>query len=232
MNKSPDLHPTLPFFPPPMNLPTEPYLTQIQRWPRDGRHVMAQFDDDSVVVYQAYRPAIGHYAARHQRFGGEFSLSRMSWVKPNFLWMMYRSGWGTKEGQEVTLAVRIQRSAFDLLLRTAVHSSFDEHVYGSHAAWREAVERSSVRLQWDPDHDPAGGKLARRAIQIGMRGDVLARYAHEWIVDIQDVSDFVAEQREHAAEAGHAALVTPREDVYPVSDAETAARLGIDPPAA
>ncbi|WP_216092858.1 DUF4291 family protein [Candidatus Marithrix sp. Canyon 246] len=24
----------------------------------------------------------------------------MTWIKTNFLWMMYRSEWGTKQGQE------------------------------------------------------------------------------------------------------------------------------------
>ncbi len=84
-----------------MSLITEPYLTQNTRWPRSGRHILAQYDDDSVLVYQAYRPSIGHFAARYGYFGGEFSFTRMSWIKPNFLWMMYRSGWGTKEGQEI-----------------------------------------------------------------------------------------------------------------------------------
>ena len=65
-------------------------------WPKEGRHILAQFDDDTVIVYQAYRPSIGRYAAEHGAFGGDFSYSRMSWVKPNFLWMMYRSGWGTQ----------------------------------------------------------------------------------------------------------------------------------------
>ncbi|GET40082.1 hypothetical protein MiSe_48900 [Microseira wollei NIES-4236] len=78
-----------------MKLVTESYLAQIDRWPKTGRHILAQFDDESIVVYQAYRPAIGHFAASHGYFGGEFSLNRMSWIKPNFLWMMYRSGWGT-----------------------------------------------------------------------------------------------------------------------------------------
>lgn len=112
-----------------MNLITEPYIAQNDRWPRSGRHILAQFDDQSVVVYQAYRPEIGHFAARHGYFGGEFSLGRMSWIKPNFLWMMYRSGWGTKPGQEVTLAVRLRRDAFDEILRLAVHSSFTPEVY-------------------------------------------------------------------------------------------------------
>jgi hypothetical protein len=73
-----------------MKLPTEPYLVQARRWPEAGRHILAQFDASSVVVYQAYRPSIGHYVARHQAFGGEFSFSRMSWIKTNFLWMIYR----------------------------------------------------------------------------------------------------------------------------------------------
>ena len=48
-----------------MPLITEPYTTQVARWPRSGRHILAQFDAESVVVYQAYNPAIGHFAARH-----------------------------------------------------------------------------------------------------------------------------------------------------------------------
>ncbi|WP_458785448.1 DUF4291 family protein [Vallitalea sediminicola] len=29
-------------------------------------------------------------------FGSSFKLNRMTWVKPSFLWMMYRSGWAKK----------------------------------------------------------------------------------------------------------------------------------------
>jgi hypothetical protein len=65
-------------------------------------------------------------------------------------------------------------------------------VYGSEAEWRSALADSSVRLQWDSDHDPSGAKVERRAIQLGLRGDVLARYAREWVVRIEDVSPFVA----------------------------------------
>jgi hypothetical protein len=209
-----------------MPIITEPYIAQKSRWPTSGRQILAQFDDESVVVYQAYRPAIGHFAARHGRFGGGFSLSRMSWIKPNFLWMVYRSGWGTKGGQEVTLAVRLRRDAFDEILGLAAHSTFVPEVYRSHEAWQRAVAGSDVRLQWDPDHDPAGSPLERRAIQLGLRGNVLARYAGEWLLGIEDVSDFVAEQRA-VAEAPYKQLVTPREDVYPVADADVASRLGV-----
>ncbi|WP_165248068.1 DUF4291 domain-containing protein [Paludisphaera soli] len=209
-----------------MNLITEPYLSQNARWPRSGRHILAQFDADSVVIYLAYRPEIGHFAARNGYFGGEFSLSRMSWVKPNFLWMMYRSGWGTKEGQEVTLAVRLRRHAFNEILRLAVHSSFTPEVYGTQEEWRRAVAGSDVRLQWDPDHGPAGNPLERRAIQLGLRGDVLARYAREWLLGVEVISDFVAEQRENA-KAPYERLVTPREEVYPVADPLVVNRLGV-----
>ncbi len=92
-----------------MKLLTTSYLTQTAQLPQIGRHIVAQYDETSVVVYQAYRPAIAHFAVNYGYFGGEFSFSRMSWIKPNFLWMMYRSGWGTKAGQEVTLAIRIKR---------------------------------------------------------------------------------------------------------------------------
>jgi hypothetical protein len=209
-----------------MNLLTEPYLAQTARLPRTGRHILAQFDDESVIVYQAYRPAIGHFAAQHGYFGGEFSLNRMSWIKPNFLWMMYRSGWASKEGQEVVLAVRLKRSAFDEILRRAVHSAFVPEVYESETAWKEAVARSDVRLQFDPDHSPSGAPIERRAIQLGLRGEVLARYAKEWLLGIEDVSEFVREQTQHAR-SPYPLLVTPKEEVYPVNDPEVAAQLGL-----
>jgi hypothetical protein len=151
----------------------------------------------------------------------------MSWIKPNFLWMMYRSGWGTKEGQEVVLAIWLTRGAFDTILEHAVHSSFVPDVYASREVWKKAVARSSVRLQWDPDHHPSGAKVARRAIQLGLRGDVLARYAREWAVHIEDVSDFVREQYEHVQAKAYEKLITPRETIYPVANPEIASRLGL-----
>lgn len=208
-----------------MDLITEPYTTQVERWPASGRHILAQFDAESVIVYQAYNPAIGHFAARHGEFGDGFSLNRMSWIKPNFLWMMYRSGWGTKENQDVTLAVRLRRDAFDEILRQAVHSSFAPEVHGSEDAWRRAVAGSDVRLQWDPDHDPSGKPVDRRAIQLGLRGKVLSRYTKDWLLEIQDISNFVREQRANAV-APYDRLVTPREEVHPFADVEVARRLG------
>ena len=209
-----------------MKLLTESYLNQTMRWPNTGRHILAQFDDDTVVVYQAYRPAIGHFAAEHGYFGGEFSLNRMSWIKPNFLWMMYRSEWGTKPGQEVILAIWLKRSAFDEILASVVHSNFVSEVYGSEKQWKQAVKNSSVPLQWDPDHHPSGAKLERRAIQLGLRGSFLASYAREWIVNIEDISQFVRQQHEYKGD-DRPQLLTPRETVYPVTNPDICQRLGV-----
>jgi len=196
-------------------LPTEAYLTQATHWPRAGRHILAQFDDESVVVYQAYRPAIGQWAIAHGSFGGPaFSFSRMSWIKPNFLWMMFRSGWGTKDGQEITLALRIRRTFFDRLLQAAVPSTHWPELHATAEEWRAAVSSSNVRLQWDPDHDPAGNKLERRALQLGLRGDALREFASTELLEVIDMSAFVAEQRANATRARLATLQTPREEVY------------------
>jgi len=205
----------------------EPYTDQVRAWPKDGRHILAQFDDDTVIVYQAYRPAIGRFAAESGTFGGEFSYSRMSWVKPNFLWMMYRCGWGTKQDQEVTLALRLRRPFFDSLLAQAVPSSWDRRLYPTQEEWSVAVAQSSVRLQWDPDHDPSGAALDRRAIQLGLRGGVLEAFGRRELLEVIDLSGFVTEQRTRLAAEGVSALVTPRERVYIPADPAVVARLGL-----
>ncbi len=175
-------------------------------------------------MYQAYRSEIGHFAATHGYFGGDrFSLTRMSWIKPNFLWMMYRSGWGQKDGQDVVLAVKIKREAFDLILANAVRSSYNPDLYPTEKDWKRAVSNSHVRLQWDPDHSPTGGKLERKAIQLGLRGEMLELYAREWIISIEDISEFVWEQQQNLVDFDR--LIVPSETVYPVTDAKVAAQL-------
>jgi len=157
-----------------MNLPTEAYEAQAERWPRSGRHILAHYDEASIVVYQAYRPSIAAFAVAEGRLGGpEFSFARMSWIKPNYLWMMFRSRWGTKEGQESTLGLRISREFFERILEQAVPSSYDSRLFADHESWKSAGDQSDVRLQWDPDHSPSGANLERRAIQLGLRGKTL-----------------------------------------------------------
>ena len=209
-------------------LNTESFAVQNARWPKSGRVILAQSDSESVIVYQAYRPSIGHFAAKNGYFGGDFSVSRMTWIKPNFLWMMYRSGWGAKEGQEVTLAIRLARSAFDEILSQAVHSTFNSHVYASYDDWRHAVAASNVRLQWDPDHGPSGAPLERRAIQLGLRGPVVEKYVCDWVIGIEDISEFVAQQRQAVTSGKLDQLITPSETIYAIADASVAARLELN----
>ena len=191
------------------------YHEQNSGWPQEGKHILARYDAETIHVYQAYRPAIARHAVKHQQFGGDFSFNRMSWIKPNFLWMMYRSGWAEKEGQEHILAIRLKRRFFDEILRVAVPSSFDAERHASQEEWREAVASSDVRLQWDPDHDPLGRPVERRAIQLGLRGSMLRRFGTEELVSVEDITPFVHEQRLQL-EAGVDKLQTPLELVCPV----------------
>ena len=210
-----------------MKLIITPYLEQLRTWPSLGRHILAQFDDDTIVVYQAYRPSIAEYALKRRQFGGDFSFERMSWIKTNFLWMMYRSAWGTEPGQEVTLAIWLSRQGFSQILQESVSTSFTTLAHADERAWRAALAASDVRLQWDPDHDPAGTPLPRRAIQLGIRGVSLKRFSSEWIRDIEDISEFVREQAVVAASRNHEALIVPMETVFPISDRRLAKTLGM-----
>jgi hypothetical protein len=212
-----------------VRLTVEPYPEQARAWPATGRHVLGHFDAETIVVYQAYNPAIAGYAVAHGHLGGpHFRYARMSWVKPNFLWMMFRSGWGTKPDQEATLGFRVRRAFFDTLLAAAVPSTWDRVRFSTEAEWQAAVARSDVRSQWDPDHHPSGAALDRRAIQLGLRGDVLEAFGRREIVEVIDLTGFVADQRERLGTAGPSGIVTPRERVYRPADPAVAAQLRLD----
>lgn len=146
-----------------MKIELKKYTEQLNEWPNKGHHIMAQYDNDKIIVYQSYRPEIGNFAAKNQYFGEGFSLDRMTWIKPNFLWMMYRNGWSKKPGQEVVLAIHLKMEAFERYLESAVYSSYQSEIYDTHEEWKKQVSESEVRLQWDPDHDPHGAKLERQS---------------------------------------------------------------------
>ena len=186
----------------------EPYSEQVARWPASGRHILAAFDASTVVVYQAYRPEIATWAVEHQRLGGPaFSTSRMSWVKPNFLWMMHRCGWATKENQERVLGIRIDRAFFEEILATAIPSTWNAEDFTTREEWQAAVAGSSVRLQWDPDHDPTGRAVDRRAIQLGLRGEMLRRLAED-AVEILDVTPIAIAGRDLTTPSRWSELLT------------------------
>ena len=199
-----------------MPLELADYLTLRETWPKDGRVVLAQFDEDSIVVYQAFNAVTAAFAVEHQRLGGpRYSFDRMSWIKPNFMWMMYRCNWLEADAEQArVLAIRINRGFFDELLASAVASSFRASGMETEADWKRALKRSQVRLQWDPDHGPSGQKLSRRAVQLGLRGEMLRRFVVEETRSIEDISDLVVEQRAHRPDL--ATLRVPREQVYAI----------------
>ena len=80
------------------------------------RQIRANHDRESVVVYQAYRKQIAEPAIEQGRFVAPYSWGRMTWIKPSFLWMMARSNWGKKPGQEYVLQLRIRREGFEKAL--------------------------------------------------------------------------------------------------------------------
>ncbi|AWK03383.1 DUF4291 domain-containing protein [Flavobacterium crocinum] len=210
-----------------MKIELKKYSEQIEEWPKSGYHIMAQYDDKEIIVYQSYRKEIGEFAVKNQFFGGEFSLNRMTWIKPNFLWMMYRNGWGTKEGQEVVLAIHLKREAFQKYLQNAVYSTHDSSLGKSYEEWQTEVKTSSVRLQWDPDHDPYGSKLKRRAIQIGLRDEFTRSFAKEDVLLIEDISAFVQEQYEFVQKKQLENLLIPAEKPFVFQDEELNKKLKI-----
>ncbi len=152
--------------------------------------IYALYDEKTIRVYQAYNDAIANEAVKNGAFGKNFKLERMTWIKPSFLWMMYRAGWGTKENQNRILAIDILREGFDFIVDEAVLSSYNSKIYEDYDIWKEALNNSEVRCQWDPNRNIYGHPLEDRAIQLGIKGEMVKKYVNEWIVNITDVTDF------------------------------------------
>ncbi|MDW3647087.1 MAG: DUF4291 domain-containing protein [Bacteroidia bacterium] len=173
------------------------YHDYLENVPKTGKHILIQENQDQLLFYQAYNHKIADWALEHQELGGNaFSYNRMSWIKPNFLWMMFRCGWAHKENQECVLGIWIKKHDFEHILQEAVYSSFQSDIYGSVDKWKTALALHEVRLQWDPDHDIYGNKVERRAIQLGLKGKILKAFGTEMIEKIVDMTPFVKEQKE------------------------------------
>ncbi|MEU3827861.1 DUF4291 domain-containing protein [Streptomyces sp. NPDC029080] len=182
--------------------------------------IRARYTDTTVTVYQAYRPGIGRPAARTGRFPSAWKRDRMTWIKPSFLWMMYRCGWGAKEGQETVLAVDITREGFEWALRHACLSHYVPALHPDQAAWKRELARSPARVQWDPERDLHLAALPYRSLQLGLAGEAAARYADEWITGIEDVTPLATEIHAlvRAGETERASGLLPEERPYPVPD--------------
>src|SRR6516225_7863959 len=123
------------------------------------REIRADFDRETIITYQAYAPNIGEAALDAQRFVAPFSFHRMTWIKPSFLWLMHRSNWAQKSGQERVLAVRITRTGWERALSSAVLTSFEPGVFASPAEWTKQFADAKVHVQWDPERALRGAGL-------------------------------------------------------------------------
>ncbi|MGZ3639104.1 MAG: DUF4291 domain-containing protein [Ktedonobacterales bacterium] len=190
--------------------------------------IRADYDATSIVVYQAYRPEIALPAVQHNRFVPPISLDRMTWIKPSFLWMMERSNWGQKSGQEHILAVRITRHGWEDALAQAVLTTFEPTIYRDNDDWRRQLDAAPVRVQWDPKRTLRGATLPYRSIQVGLSRHIVQRYVNEWTVEIRDITPLVR-KLSTLIESGNASAaqdLLPRERVYPLL-APIASRLAM-----
>lgn len=182
---------------------------------------------DSIIVYQAFNPKIADYAIAHQKFGGtNYSFTRMTWIKPNFLWMMYRSGWATKDNQERILAISLPKAFFLKLLSAGELSSYRQSHYKEESTWKDMLATSEVRIQWDPHHRPDESKLDRKAIQIGIKGGLLEELNNH-IDYIEDITPFVAEQRKYLVQKNYKYLKVPIETEFSIIDQDILSKLSI-----
>ncbi len=168
------------------------------------RQIRAAYDEHTIRVYQAYSDDIADSALAHGTFvSPPFKIGRMTWIKPSFLWMMYRAGWGLKDtGQRRILAIDIARDGFEWALAHSCSSHPDDSM--NKEEWQRLKNRMPVRVQWDPERDLLLQPLHYRTIQIGLSGEAVERYVREWIRRITDVTDL--------AHAVHALVASKRLD--------------------
>lgn len=155
------------------------------------RQIRAEHDRDSITVYQAYSPEIGVPAIENGTFVEPFSRNRMTWIKPSFLWLMARSNWARRPGQEMVLAVRITRAGWEEALALAVPTDADRRVFRDSGEWRRRFAKAVVHVQWDPERSLRGRKLEQRSVQIGLSRHVIDRYVDDWILGIEDRTPLV-----------------------------------------
>lgn len=179
--------------------------------------IRAVYTDEIIRVYQAYNHQIANAAVKNGTLECPvFSMTRMTWIKPSYLWMMYRAGWGMKDGNQTRiLAIDIARSGFEWALR---HSCLSKMPAGMEKErWRAFLDAYPVRVQWDPERDIHHAPLDVRSIQIGLSGEAVSRYVREWIRNIEDVTERSHEIHSLVASGRNeeAIAMLPDERVYP-----------------
>ena len=186
--------------------------------PTPYRQIRAVFNDATIRVYQAYSDPIADSALKHGTFiAPPFKIERMTWIKPSFLWMMYRAGWGLKdENQKRILAIDITREGFVWALQHSCLSHPEENM--SPQEWEQMKEKNPVRIQWDPERNLMLQALTYRSIQIGLSKEAVPLYAREWIQKITEVTPLAHTIRAlvQAGRLQEAKEALPPEQPYPI----------------
>lgn len=192
------------------------------------RQIRAVYDATTIRVFQAYSNAVADSALAHGTFvSPPFKMNRTTWIKPSFLWMMYRAGWGLKDARQTRiLAIDIARDGFEWALAHSCLSHADPSM--SKEEWERLKNGAAVRIQWDPERDLFLQPLEHRAIQIGFTKEAAALYVKRWIRRITDVSELAHTVHALANQnkLDEARAILPVERPYPLSPA-LAIRIGI-----
>ncbi|MCF2526255.1 DUF4291 family protein [Yinghuangia soli] len=173
--------------------------------------IRADFGADTITVYQAYPAAVADAALAAGQFAAPFSFRRMTWIKPSYLWLMKRSNWGRKPGQERILAVRITRAGWEQALALAVPTTGDPG----------ALAAADVHVQWDPERSLRGAALNHYSIQIGVGRPRIREFAEDWTTGITDLTARTHRIAElvRAGRDDQAKRLLPPERVYPLPEA-------------
>lgn len=188
--------------------------------------IRANYDKDTIVVYQAYSPCLADIALEKQRFDAPFSFQRMTWIKPSFLWLMHRSNWGQKANQQRTLAVHIKRTAWEKALSLGILTHPEPAVFPVTSEWQSQFSRAAVHIQWDTERSLRGTGLNFYSIQVGIGRQLIREYVDQWIVRIEDLTSTVARIRDFlkSGDEKSAKRLLPTERAYPVEH-ETGKRI-------
>jgi len=178
--------------------------------------IRAQYNRDTITIYQAYNKHIAVLAVQQQKFVSPFSFQRMTWIKPSFLWLMSRSNWATKSNQEYILAIQIKRSFWEKLLHLSVHTDPTLFKNSTGNNWLTAFEHAQVHIQWDPERNLKGNKLEHRSIQIGISRFLIREFNEQAIVKIEDITPLVRKMAQFRKNGHykHAEKLLPKERIY------------------
>lgn len=174
------------------------------------REIRAHYDDDFITVYQAYKTSIAEAAVATQKLSAspDFRPGRMTWIKPSWSWIMYRSGYSFKDpGQAHILAIKMKHEHFLRLLEQGVVANETRGADTSQSSTAPSTagpqppndgqthdthqkpKTTHVRIQWDPERTPSLQTLPYRSIQIGIPAGLSRVWTEKWIAEIVDVTD-------------------------------------------